>query len=75
MSVNQFKVPARKQFADYDFDQEEINLSLHMNSVLLKPYFDEVDLIVNDCMIDVNDKIERYLLCSKMHKQTRTKLF
>jgi hypothetical protein len=57
-SVNQFKVPATENnLPTYDFDQEEINLSLHANSVLLKPYFDEVDLIVNDCMIDVNDKI------------------
>ncbi|OQB31456.1 MAG: hypothetical protein BWY08_00471 [Bacteroidetes bacterium ADurb.Bin174] len=58
VSVNQFKVPATENnLPTYDFDQEEINLSLHANSVLLKPYFDEVDLIVNDCMIDVNDKI------------------
>jgi len=57
---NQFKIPAAEDnLPTYDFDQEEINLSLHVNSVLLKPYFDEVDLIVNDCMIDINDKIEK----------------
>jgi len=59
-SVNKFKVLATENnLPTYDFDQEEINLSLHVNSVLLKSYLDEVDLIVNDCMIDINDKIEK----------------
>lgn len=59
-SVNQFKVAAAdNDLPTYDFDQEDINLSMYVNSVLLKPYFEAVDLIVNDCMIDINDKIEK----------------
>ena len=59
ISVSEMKRIAGSNAATYDFDQEEISLAAYTSSFDLEPYFDAIDVIVNDVSIELEDKIEQ----------------
>ncbi len=56
-SLSQLRVSAGDDLVTYDFDQDEINLADYTQSIALEPYFDAIDVIVNDLDTDLGDKI------------------